>query len=64
MEMLEVIPHENGWRWRWICAAGRTLVETFETFPCDLSTWRAAKAYRVAFWAVADAIDHRMGACI
>lgn len=62
--MIEVIPHANGYRWRWICAIGRTLVECFEVHPCDISAWNAAKNYRVNFWSIADTIDHRQGRCI
>lgn len=53
----------NRWAWRMICAAGRTLVYTAETYPCDFSAYAAAKAYRAAFWDMAWAIDARMGAC-
>jgi hypothetical protein len=62
--MIEVIPHGNGYRWGWINALGRTLVECFQVHPCDQSAWTAAKEYRIAFWAVADGIDHRQGRCV
>ncbi len=62
--MLEVIPHGNGWRWRWICALGRTLVECYVCHESDVAAWNAAKQYRTDFWGRADWIDHRMGACI
>lgn len=62
--MIEVIPCGNGFTWRMICAAGRVLVYASEVFPCNPSAARAAKAYRRQFWAEADRIDHRMGACI
>ena len=62
--MIEVIPAGNRWTWRMICAAGRTLVYTAESWPTDLEAFSAAKAYRTAFWAMACEIDHRMGACI
>ena len=62
--MLEVIPHGNGWRWRWISAEARTLFESFVCHPSDMAAFAAAKRFRAAFWALADRIDSRMGACI
>ena len=47
-----------------ICAAGRTLVYTSDTFDSDGAAAEAAKAYRVSFWRVADQVDHRMARCI
>ena len=54
----------NGWAWRFICAAGRVLAYSLETFPCNLQAAADAKAYRSAHWAHASTVDHRMGACI
>jgi hypothetical protein len=62
--MIEVVPHGNGFIWRMICAAGRTLVEAREQFPCSDSAAAAAKDYRTRFWAYASTVDHRMAACI
>jgi hypothetical protein len=62
--MFEVIPHGNGLTWRMICAAGRVLVYTSESFPCMIAAAEAAKAYRVSFWRIADQVDHRMARCI
>lgn len=62
--MIEVIPHGNGFAWRLICASGRALAYSSESFSCILSAARAAKEYRREFWAMADRIDHRMGRCI
>lgn len=61
--MIEVHPTGNRWTWRMICAAGRTLVRAAETFVSDAEAFAAAKAYRATFWAVAQGVDHRMGAC-
>jgi hypothetical protein len=61
--MFEVIPAGNRWTWRMICAFGRTLVYTSETYDDDLLAAEAAKSYRTAFWRVADQVDHRMGRC-
>jgi len=62
--MIEVVPMGNGWAWRFICAAGRVLAYSLETFPCNLQAAADAKAYRSAHWAHASTVDHRMGACI
>jgi hypothetical protein len=62
--MIEIIPHGNGYRWRWIGATGRTLAECFNVHTRDVDAWTAAKAFRIAFWAVADGVDHRQGRCI
>lgn len=62
--MIEVVPHGNGWVWRFICEAGRVLAYSPESFPTDMEAAAHAKAYRTAFWAVACEVDHRMGACI
>lgn len=40
-----------------VCAAGRTLVYTAETWACDLECFLAAKAYRLQFWMMAHEID-------
>lgn len=62
--MIEVIPHGNGFTWHMICAAGRILAYSSESFPCIMSAAESAKRYRAAFLALADEIDHRMGRCI
>lgn len=62
--MIEVVPHGNGFTWRMICAAGRTLAYASEPFPCMISAEVAAKTFRNEFWDRASRIDHRMGACI
>lgn len=61
--MFEVIEHGNGFAWQMICATGRVLYGPFPGFPCIGSAADAAKAYRVAFWRVADRVDHRMARC-
>ena len=62
--VFEVIPAGNRWTWRMICAAGRVLVYTAESWAINFEAADAAKAYRTAFWAIACQVDHRMGACI
>lgn len=62
--MIEVVPHGNGFIWRMICAAGRVLAYTMESFPCVDSAFAAGRAYRTQFWQIAAQVDHRMGACI
>lgn len=61
--MIEVYPFGGGWGWRWICAAGRTLVECAFPFASDREAFAAAKAYRAQFLAAAAQIDHRSEAC-
>lgn len=62
--MFEVIPIGNRWTWRMICAVGRVLVYTSETYDDDGQAAEAAKTYRTCFWAMADEVDHRMARCI
>lgn len=62
--MFEVIPAGNRWTWRMICAAGRVLVYTADSWATDFEAADAARAWRKRFWDHAWAIDHRMGACI
>lgn len=54
----------NRWTWQMVCAFGRVLVYTDDTFEDMGQAAEAAKAYRSGFWAVADQIDHRMARCI
>ena len=62
--MIEVGVNALGeWAWTLISAEGRILVYR-EGYPDDESAIEAAKAYRIAFWGLADWIDHRMGAAI
>ena len=61
--MFEVIPAGNRWTWQMICAAGRVLVYVRDSWESMGEAADAAKAYRAGFWAVADQVDHRMGAC-
>ena len=49
--MIEVIPQGNRWAWRFICAAGRVLAYSLESFPTDVEAAADAKAYRTAHWA-------------
>lgn len=62
--MIEVFPVGNRWTWTLICAAGRVLVYTPESWPSDGEAAAAAKAYRATFWALADQIDHRQARAI
>lgn len=64
--MIEVFWHDDGrgWAWKLICAVGRVLVYTDDRFPTILDAAEAAKAYRTAFWAVADLVDHRQARAI
>lgn len=64
--MIEVLWPDDGrgWTWVMICPAGRVLVYTPERFPSILAAADAAKRYRVAFWALADEIDHRQARAI
>lgn len=54
----------KGWTWFLMCARGRDLVYTSERYPSILAAAEGAKAYRVAFWAIADQIDHRQARCV
>jgi len=62
--MIEVLRIGDGWTWTLICPAGRIIVYTSERFPTDREANDDAKAYRAAFWAVSDQIDHRQALCI
>lgn len=62
--MIEVIPAGNGFRWRWIAACGRVLIDWPEHFPCTFTAFASARAYRVSFWGNADRIDHRQARCV
>lgn len=62
--MIEVVRIGNRWTWVMLCALGRVLVTTDETFPTDVAANDAAKRYRSTFWAIADAVDYRMARCI
>lgn len=43
---------------------GRTLVECYHRHESDMAAWEAGRAYRVAFWAIADQIDNRQGRAV
>lgn len=43
---------------------GRRIVYGPERFDSDMAAAEAARRYRAAFWAVADAIDHRQARAI
>lgn len=62
--MIEVYLCGNRWAWSLISYCGRRIVWSDERFDCIASAAAAAKAYRAAFWAVADAIDHRQARAI
>lgn len=62
--MIEVVAAGDGWTWVLLCARGRVLVYTDEIYPTDSAAADAAKAYRAAFWAVADSVDHRQARAI
>jgi hypothetical protein len=62
--MIEIIEAGSGFRWTFICNLGRVLAYSTEVYPSVDSAAAAAKAWRVQFWAVAAATDHRMAACI
>lgn len=62
--MFEVIPHGNRWTYRLIAFCGRVLVYTDETYETDLAAAAAARAYRSAFWYIADRIDHRQARAV
>lgn len=64
--MIEVLWADDGtgWTWHLICAAGRVLVYTPGRWPSILAAAEDAKSYRMAFWAVADAVDHRQARCV
>lgn len=62
--MFEVVQAGNRWTWRMICAAGRVLVYTADSWPSMGEAAEEAKAYRAGFWRVADQVDHRMARCI
>jgi hypothetical protein len=61
--LIEVIPQGNGWAWRFICAAGRVLAYSLESFTSDHEAAANARAYCIAHWERAAIVDHRMGAC-
>lgn len=64
--MIEVLWADDGrgWTWTLICALGRVLVYTDQRYPTILDAAEGGKAYRVAFWAVADCVDHRQARAI
>lgn len=62
--MFGVFQIGNRWTWHMICAAGRVLAYTSESWETDMEAAEAAKSYRVAFWRIADQVDHRMARCI
>lgn len=62
--MYEVILSGNRWTWQLISAAGRVIVSTPLTYPCDATAAEAARRYRAEFWRVADQVDHRQARCI
>lgn len=62
--MIEVVPAGNRWTWRLICALGRVLVYTTESWATDFEAADAAKAYRAGFWHRADSVDHRQARAI
>lgn len=47
-----------------IAFCGRRIVYGPERFDSDHAAAEAARAYRAAFWALADAIDHRQARAI
>lgn len=62
--MIEVALSGNRWTWTLIGVCGRPLVWSPDSWPTIDEAAAAAKAYRAAFWAVADAIDHRQARAI
>lgn len=62
--MIEVLLVGDGWTWTMLCPAGRIIVYTTARYATDGQANDAAKAYRAAFWAIADQIDHRQARCI
>lgn len=62
--MIEVVRLEAGWGWTLICPAGRILVYSHEAVPSPMEANALAKAWRAAFWALADEIDHRQARCV
>lgn len=61
--MIEVVPAGNRWVWQMICAAGRVLAYSMESWATDFEAADAAKAYRAAIFGSAARVDHRQGAC-
>lgn len=57
--MIEVHFDSGGWFWMMISADGRALVWSTHSFPSQKIAFEAARAYRTAFWAKAERIDHR-----
>jgi len=51
------------WHWTMIDPAGRVLVYRSD-FATEAAAIGDARAYRVAFFSIAAAVDHRQGACI
>lgn len=62
--MIEVIWCGQAWRWSMIADSGRRIVWSDQPFESDHAAAEAARAYRAAFWALADAIDHRQARAI
>lgn len=62
--MIEVLPQGNRWIWQMVCEKGRVLAYSQESYPCDMSAFKAAKEYRTTFWYHASQIDARMAANI
>lgn len=61
--MIEVVALGNRWIWRMICAAGRQLAVSIDSFATDFDAADDARAWRATFFAAASVIDHRQGAC-
>jgi len=61
--MIEVFERGNGWAWRMICAAGRTLVDV-GGFASQGAAIDDARRYRADFFTAAQAVDARQGAAI
>lgn len=62
--MIEVLLIGNRWRWFWISAEGRVLIEGDGEHDSDMAAWGAAREWRASFWAMADQIDHRQARAI
>lgn len=60
--MIEAVPAGNRWTWRMICAFGRVLAYTAESWPTDREAFAEAKRYRAELFGRAEALDLNVAA--
>lgn len=62
--MIELVLTGNRWTWTMISDAGGVLAYAQDCWPTDLEAADAARAFRAALWAAAEATDHRQARAI